>query len=203
MKSSFRTKTKMSFNFTFKRTYCQSSKKLSHVDEQGKANMVDVTQKESTKRIATARGSIYVGAEVMKLITENNIKKGDVLGVSKLSGIIAAKKTSDLIPLCHNIPLHSVKLTTTLIEDSYVIIIEATVSSEGKTGVEMEALTAVSISALTIYDMCKAVSKNMKINDIHLIKKSGGASGDYNSEIKVKDYTDVPMTQKTVFLGGI
>lgn len=197
-------RTKAKFILTFKRLYSTINKggNLTHVDEAGSAHMVDVSSKSITSREATAKGRIHVGPEITRLIKENNIKKGDVLGVSKLAGILAAKKTSDLIPLCHNIPLNSINVTVALDEAKNEVMIEATVTCDGKTGVEMEALTAVSVSALTIYDMCKAVSKNMKIYDICLVRKTGGSSGDHKVEVRVKSYEDV-LRKKTVFIGGI
>lgn len=150
--------------------------KLSHINKEGKAHMVDVSDKHITKRTATAQGSIYIGSKITALIKENNMKKGDVLSVSQLAGIMAAKKTPDLIPLCHNISLNSVDVEATLDESSKCVLIRATVVCNGKTGVEMEALTAVSIAALTVYDMCKAVTHDMCITDIKLVKKTGGTS---------------------------
>ncbi|KAL3278770.1 hypothetical protein HHI36_016296 [Cryptolaemus montrouzieri] len=177
-------KIETTFNKCFKRMYSSSkSKNLTHIDEQGKASMVDVSTKNVTSRTATAKGSVYVGASITKLIKENNIKKGDVLGVAKLAGIMAAKKTSELVPLCHNISLNNIKVDTSLDEEKNIVFIEATVSCDGKTGVEMEALTAVSIAALTIYDMCKAVNKKMIIKDIYLVRKTGGSSGIHDFEI--------------------
>lgn len=148
--------------------------KLTHVDESGKAKMVNVVDKEETKRRAIARGEVHVGSDISKLIASNMMKKGDVLSIAQIAGIMGAKNTSNLIPLTHNIPLSSIKINVTLIGD--IVEIEATVECFGKTGVEIEALTAVSISALTIYDMCKAVSHNIKITNIELMEKSGGKS---------------------------
>lgn len=148
--------------------------KLTHVDESGRAKMVNVVDKEETKRRAIARGEVHVGSDISKLIASNMMKKGDVLSIAQIAGIMGAKNTSNLIPLTHNIPLSSIKINVTLIGD--IVEIEATVECFGKTGVEIEALTAVSISALTIYDMCKAVSHNIKITNIELMEKSGGKS---------------------------
>ena len=145
------------------------SKNFSHIDKTGKAKMVDVGEKVELKRIAIAKGFIYLAKETIKLIKSNKLKKGDVLAVAKIAGIQGAKKTSDLIPLCHPLLLTNIDLSFEIKSDK--VEIEATVSCTGKTGVEMEALTAVSISALTIYDMCKAVDKNMKIGEIFLLQK--------------------------------
>ena len=161
-----------------------SSKALSHVDPAtGKAQMVDVGGKEVTFRRAIAEGSIVVGSEIIKLISQNEIKKGDVLTVAQLAGIMAAKRTSDLIPLCHPIALSNVKLDLSIDVESESVLIKADVRCEGKTGVEMEALTAVSVAALTIYDMCKGVSHEIEIKKINLLSKSGGRSGTYNKKI--------------------
>ncbi|XP_033356140.1 molybdenum cofactor biosynthesis protein 1 isoform X4 [Bombus vosnesenskii] len=154
---------------------------LSHVDQSGKASMVDVGSKNETKRIAIARGIVQVNSTISKLIAENNVKKGDVLSVAQLAGIMAAKRTSDLIPLCHPLPLSYANVLLRLNEELHCIEITAEVRCTGKTGVEMEALTAVSIAALTIYDMCKyaASPKSMKISDIELVSKTGGTKGDF------------------------
>jgi cyclic pyranopterin phosphate synthase len=154
------------------RLYSTNSKNLTHVDETGKAKMVNVIDKIETKRRAVARGEIFVGDEISKLIASNTMKKGDVLTVAQIAGIMGAKNTSNLIPLTHNIPLSSIKVNVKLNGD--IVEIEAAVECFGKTGVEIEALTAVSISALTIYDMCKAVSHDIKITNIQLMEKSGG-----------------------------
>lgn len=147
--------------------------------------MVEVGDKEVTKRIATASGKIIMKKETLDRIKEGQIKKGDVLSVSEIAGIMGAKQTSNLIPMCHNIFLSGANIDFNFIEDG--VQVQATVKTEGKTGVEMEALTAVSIACLTIYDMCKAIDKDMIINDIKLIKKSGGKSGDYvRKDIKGK-----------------
>ncbi|XP_013414048.1 molybdenum cofactor biosynthesis protein 1-like isoform X2 [Lingula anatina] len=152
---------------------------LTHIDMEGKAQMVSVGHKKNTLRTATASGVITVGKEVFHLIESNQVKKGDVLTVAKLAGIMGAKQCSNLIPLCHNIPLNSIEVELSLDAVSHSILIEATVSSSGKTGVEMEALTGVTIAALTVYDMCKAVTHKMVIHDIKLLSKSGGQRGDY------------------------
>lgn len=161
-----------------------SSKALSHVDPStGKAQMVDVGGKEVTFRRAIAEGSVVVGSEIIKLISQNEIKKGDVLTVAQLAGIMAAKRTSELIPLCHPIPLTNVKIYLRIDVESESVLIKADVKCEGKTGVEMEALTAVSVAALTIYDMCKGVSHEIEIRKINLLSKSGGRSGTYHKKI--------------------
>lgn len=147
---------------------------LTHVDGAGKAHMVDVSDKPATLRTATAQGTVYVGPEVAALIKENSLKKGDVLTVSQLAGVIGAKKTSELIPLCHNINLNNVKITAALIPETHSVQITCKAKCHGKTGVEMEALTGVSVAALTVYDMCKAVTHDMVIKEIKLIEKTGG-----------------------------
>lgn len=136
--------------------------------------MVDVGEKSSSHRIATAAGRIFVGREITAMIRSNSIKKGDVLTVARISGIMGAKRTAEIIPLCHNIPLNSVKVDTKLNEDTHEVEVVATVKCDGKTGIEMEALFAVSTALLTIYDMCKAVSQQMEIRAVHLVQKSGG-----------------------------
>ena len=150
---------------------------FTHFNENGRARMVDVSEKDETKRKAVARGYIQMGADTIKAVTEWRIKKGDVLSVAQVGGICGAKKTWDLIPMCHNIFLTGADIKFNILETE--IEIEATVSTVGKTGVEMEALTAVSMAALTIYDMCKAIDKDMVINNIRLVKKVGGKSGEY------------------------
>ncbi|GAA0116441.1 cyclic pyranopterin monophosphate synthase MoaC [Clostridium senegalense] len=153
---------------------------FTHFNENGRAHMVNVGGKDDTKRIATAVGSIKMNKETINIIKNGLIKKGDVLSVAQIGGIMGAKKTSDLIPMCHNIFLTGADIKFNVLDTE--IEIEATVSTYGKTGVEMEALTAVSVTALTIYDMCKAVDKDMIIGEIKLIKKTGGKSGDYERE---------------------
>ena len=157
------------------------SQKLSHIDEEGQARMVDVGHKPETIRTAVAKGSVLMLPETLRLILEGNIKKGDVLSTARIAGIMAAKKTSDLIPLCHPLPITHVEVDFSIVQEESRIDIEAAVRVTGKTGVEMEALTAVSVAALTIYDMAKAVDRGMRITDIHLASKQGGASGDYFS----------------------
>jgi cyclic pyranopterin phosphate synthase len=152
-------------------------KKLSHLDEAGRPKMVDVSGKVQTARVAVAGGSIRMKPATFKMIKSGGTAKGDVLSVAKLAGIMAAKKTPDLIPLCHPILIGSVDIEFTLDETTGTIAIITTVASTGQTGVEMEALTATAVTALTIYDMCKAVDRAMRIENIRLIKKSGGKSG--------------------------
>jgi cyclic pyranopterin phosphate synthase len=154
-------------------------KKLSHVDAQGRARMVDVGEKTITAREAVATGTIRMTPQVLRLIMAGQVPKGDVLAVARVAGIMAAKRTPDLIPLCHPLPISSVSVEFAPRAEAGIITIEARVKVEGKTGVEMEALTAVSVAALTIYDMCKAVDKGMVISDICLLKKTGGKSGTY------------------------
>lgn len=155
---------------------------FTHFDATGKAHMVDVGGKDETERVATARGSVFASPETIALIRDGGVKKGDVLSVARLAGIMGAKRTPDLIPLCHPLALTSVKVALTIDESRDAVDIEATCKLKGRTGVEMEALTAVSIAALTVYDMAKAVDKAMRIGDIRLVAKSGGKSGDYRGE---------------------
>ncbi len=157
-------------------------KKLSHVNEQGDAQMVDVGGKQQTERIAVAVGEIVMKPETLQMIRDDKIKKGDVLTVAKVAGISAAKKTSEMIPLCHPLALNYISVEFNFDEELPGVRITASVKTNGKTGVEMEALTAVSISALTIYDMAKAMEKTMTIQNIHLVEKRGGKSGDFVNE---------------------
>ena len=154
---------------------------FTHLDSQGRARMVDVSDKAATGRVAVARGRIVMSPETLAKIREGGVGKGDVLSVARLAGIMGAKRTSDLIPLCHPLPLSSVKVELTLDPDASAVDITATCKVVGPTGVEMEALTAVSLAALTIYDMCKALDRGMRIGDIRLIHKSGGKSGTYEA----------------------
>ena len=149
-------------------------KKLSHVDESGKALMVDVGPKTATERMAVVTGSVLMQPETLKLIESNAIEKGDVLGVARIAGIMAAKNTAQLIPLCHPLPLDQVNVEFRLDHERSSVDIRATARTTAKTGVEMEAMTAVSVAALTIYDMCKAVDRGMRIGDIRLRRKTGG-----------------------------
>lgn len=154
---------------------------LTHFDAQGDAHMIDVSDKPVTARIAVASGYIKMTLETFDIIEEGSAKKGDVLGVARLAGIMAAKKTSDLIPLCHPLPVTKVAVDLTLDADLPGVQITATVKTSGQTGVEMEALTAVSIAALTVYDMTKAVDRSMQIGGIRVMLKDGGKSGRYDA----------------------
>ena len=154
--------------------------KLSHLDNQGQAHMVDVSAKDVTTRSATARGRVLMLAETLVLLRDGLAKKGDVLATARIAGIMAAKKTSDLIPLCH--PLMITKVSVDFQMGDCVVDVEATVKVEGKTGVEMEALTACSVACLTIYDMLKAVDRGMKITDLRVVEKSGGKSGLFKAD---------------------
>ena len=155
---------------------------FTHFNQDGEAIMVDVSQKDITMRIAIAEGSIKVNQEVFRSIKEQTNKKGDVLAVARIAGIMAAKKTSDMIPLCHPLFITKVTIDFELDEDNYMIKAIATTKVNGKTGVEMEALHAVSVTLLTIYDMCKAIDKSMEIADIRRLHKEGGKSGVYDYE---------------------
>ena len=152
--------------------------RLTHLDEAGRANMVDVGWKPDTDREAVARGFVSMLPETLRLIKDGLVKKGDVLATARLAGIMAAKQTSHLIPLCHPIPLNQVEVDLDLDDGRVGVRISATARTTAKTGVEMEALTAVSVAALTLYDMCKSVDRGMRIQDIRLVKKTGGKSGD-------------------------
>jgi cyclic pyranopterin phosphate synthase len=154
---------------------------LTHFDAEGKAVMVDVSGKPETERMATASGSITMRPETLALIRDGAVAKGDVLSVARLAGIMGAKRTPDLIPLCHPLALSSVQVELTAVPERSAIVIEATCRLKGRTGVEMEAMTAVAIAALTIYDMCKAVDRGMVIGEIRLIHKSGGKSGAWDT----------------------
>ncbi|MEO1190142.1 MAG: cyclic pyranopterin monophosphate synthase MoaC [Pseudomonadota bacterium] len=156
--------------------------RLTHFDAEGKAAMVDVGAKEETLRVATARGEVLVAPETFALIEAGKLGKGDVLAVARLAGIMAAKRTPDLIPLCHPLALTSVKVDLSLDRERSAVLIEATCKLTGKTGVEMEALTAVSVAGLTVYDMCKAVDRGMTIGAVRLVAKSGGKSGDFRQD---------------------
>ena len=157
----------------------QASPKLSHVDTEGHARMVDIGSKGDTNRVAMAMAMVHLGPESFSLVKENKIVKGDVLTVAQLAGIMACKLTPSLIPLCHNIQITHSEVNLELDEENFAVCITGTVNSVGKTGVEMESLTAVTIAALTVYDMCKAVSRDIVISDVKLVRKSGGKSGDY------------------------
>ncbi|MBS1115044.1 MAG: moaC [Nitrospirae bacterium] len=154
-------------------------KKLTHIDAEGKARMVDVSDKTVTVREAVARGFVSMKPETVRLILDKNIPKGDVIATARIAGMMAAKKTGELIPMCHPLNLTSVAVEMNVEEEKNRVRVEARVKTVGQTGVEMEALTAVSVAALTIYDMCKAVDKEMMISDIVLVEKRGGKSGEF------------------------
>jgi cyclic pyranopterin phosphate synthase len=154
--------------------------KLTHLDEAGAAHMVDVSAKDVTKRVATAQGHIAMSGDALAAIREGTLAKGDALAVARIAGIMAAKRTAELIPLCHPLPISAVSVDLVLGESG--IDCTATVSTAGQTGVEMEALTAVSIALLTLYDMAKAIDKAMRIGEVRLIAKSGGRSGDWRAD---------------------
>jgi cyclic pyranopterin monophosphate synthase len=158
------------------------AKKLSHIDDAGRARMVDIGEKPDSERSAVACGEIVMKFETLNLIKEGLIKKGDVLTVAQIAGISAAKRTSDLIPLCHPITITHIDVSLSLDDTLPGVLIKAEVKTTGKTGVEMEALTAVSVAALTVYDMAKAAEKTMKIQNIRLVEKHGGRSGDIVNE---------------------
>jgi len=153
--------------------------KLSHIDSKGKANMVDISSKSETERTATAFAEVLVSKELFGKIKKNDLAKGDVLSIAKIAGIQAAKKTSELIPLCHNILLSKIDLDLKLNAKNHSVKIVSYAKTVSRTGIEMEALTAVSVAALTIYDMCKAADKSIIIKEIKLLTKTGGKSGDY------------------------
>jgi cyclic pyranopterin phosphate synthase len=154
---------------------------LTHVDHSGRIQMVDVGPKPETERMAIAAGAVVTRPETLRLIAQGELAKGDVLNTARLAGIMAAKRTAELIPLCHPIPLSHISVDLTLDENESRVKIVATVRSRGRTGVEMEALTAVSVAALTVYDMAKAVERTMRIENIHLVEKRGGQRGDFDS----------------------
>ena len=156
-----------------------SDEKLTHLDAQGKASMVDVGAKPISERIAIASGSVVMKAETLAMIRAGNLKKGDVLAAARIAGIMAAKRTADLIPLCHPIALDKISLDLAFDNSNHAIDIVATVKTSGTTGVEMEALTAVSVAALTVYDMAKAVDRDMRLSNIRLLEKRGGTRGDF------------------------
>ncbi|WP_366515967.1 cyclic pyranopterin monophosphate synthase MoaC [uncultured Cetobacterium sp.] len=155
---------------------------LTHFNKDGKAIMVDVTEKNETKRVALTKGKISMNKETYLKVKEGTIQKGDVLGVARVAGIMGAKKTSDLIPMCHPLFITGVEIEFNFFDDELTIEVATSVKTAGKTGVEMEALTATTTALLTIYDMCKAMDKTMVIKDVRLCKKSGGKSGDFINE---------------------
>ena len=154
---------------------------FSHLDAEGKAVMVDVSDKDVTERTATARGTVSMSPETVGKIVAGGVAKGDVLTVARLAGIMAAKRTAELIPLCHPLALTAIDVDLRCDEERSVVDIEATCRLSGRTGVEMEALTAVSVAALTVYDMCKAVDRGMRIGDVRLVHKAGGRSGAFEA----------------------
>ena len=154
---------------------------LTHLDAEGRARMVDVSEKPETERVAVAKGSVLMQPQTLALIAAGNVKKGDVLSVARLAGIMASKRTPDLIPLCHPLALTSVTVDLAMAPERNAVDITATCKLTGRTGVEMEALTAVAVAALTVYDMCKAVDRSMTVTDIRLVHKSGGKSGTYDA----------------------
>ena len=155
---------------------------FTHFNEQGRAKMVDVGEKPISERTAVAAGSVLVNENTFALIRSGGMKKGDVLTTAQIAGIMGAKRTSEVIPMCHPVAVNGINLDLSLNEERYAVEITAEVSCDGRTGVEMEALTAVSIAALTVYDMCKAVQKDMVITDIRLLRKTGGVHGDFIRE---------------------
>lgn len=159
-----------------------TSQELTHLNSDGQAEMVDVGAKAETQRLARAGATVSMRADTLRLIRLGDIKKGDVLGTARIAGIMAAKRAAELIPLCHPLPITKISLDLRLDDNTNAVIIEATVKTTAQTGVEMEALTAVSVAALTIYDMAKAVDRAMRITDIRLLEKRGGARGDYLAE---------------------
>ena len=155
---------------------------FTHIDSEGNAVMVDISAKQETERMAMAKGGVVVSPKTMKMIMAGSVKKGDVLSIAQLAGIMGAKRVPDLIPLCHPLNLSSIKVKLICDTERNTVDITAICKLTGQTGVEMEALTAVSIAALTVYDMCKAVDKSMRITDIRLVQKSGGKSGTFEAK---------------------
>jgi cyclic pyranopterin phosphate synthase len=158
-----------------------SEKQLSHIDDAGRARMVDVTAKDETLRVAVAKGRVVMRPETLRLLLRGEIAKGNVLTTAQVAGTMAAKKTSELIPMCHPLLLTGIDVELTPDEAASAVEITATVRTTGKTGVEMEALTAVSVAALTVYDMCKAVDRGMRVDGVRLVSKTGGKSGDWSA----------------------
>jgi cyclic pyranopterin monophosphate synthase len=180
-KAKLRAKSKPKSKPTVKRA-APADAKLSHIDQRGQAHMVDVSGKNLTERIAVAEGRVIMQPATLEAVIAGNAQKGDVLGAARLAGIMAAKRTHGLIPLCHPLPITKVEIEITPDAALPGFLVQATVKVTGQTGVEMEALVAVSISCLTIYDMAKAIEKGMRIEGIHLLSKSGGKSGDFRAE---------------------
>ena len=157
-------------------------KDLTHMDSQGRPKMVDVTQKKDTQRTAVAKGTVFMQPETLERILQGTLKKGDVLSVAQTAGIMAVKKTWDAIPMCHNIPISGVEMDMIPDTESSAIHISVKAVTYGKTGIEMEALHGVAVAALTIYDMCKAIDRGMRITDVRLVEKTGGKSGEFKGE---------------------
>ena len=155
---------------------------LTHMDKSGRPRMVDVSEKSDTRRNAVAKGSVYMAKETLAKIREGGVQKGDVLSVAQTAGILAAKNTAYVIPMCHNLFITGVEMDFALDEENAAVHITAGADTVGRTGIEMEALYAVSVAALTIYDMCKAIDKTMRVSDIRLVRKSGGKSGDFAAD---------------------
>jgi cyclic pyranopterin phosphate synthase len=155
---------------------------LTHLDAQGRARMVDVSAKDETERVAVAKGAVFMLPETLEAIVSGAVPKGDVFATARIAGIMAAKRTPDLVPLCHPLPITGVTVELNADRDRSAVEIAATVKVKGRTGVEMEALTAVSVAALTIYDMCKAIDRGMAIGEVRLVRKAGGKSGAYEAE---------------------
>ncbi|MGI5963271.1 MAG: cyclic pyranopterin monophosphate synthase MoaC [Lawsonibacter sp.] len=166
--------------------YLEPEKDFTHFNEQGRAKMVDVGEKNVTRRTAVAAGRVLVNPETFARIQSGGMKKGDVLTVAQIAGVMGAKRTPDLIPMCHPVQVDGIDLTLWLDQERHSVEIKATVSCQGRTGVEMEALTAVSTAALTVYDMCKAVQKDIVIENIRLLEKTGGVHGDFRREEEQK-----------------
>ena len=157
-------------------------KNLTHMDSQGRPKMVDVTEKKDTHRTAVAKGTVYMQAETLERILQGTLKKGDVLSVAQTAGVMAVKKTWEVIPMCHNIPISGVEMEMIPDRESSAIHISVKAVTYGKTGIEMEALHGVTVAALTIYDMCKAIDRGMRITDVRLVEKTGGKSGEFHGE---------------------
>ncbi len=170
------------FHPVWRYNFAMTDSKLSHIDDEGRAHMVDVGSKPETERMAVAKGEVHLKPETLSLIRSGLMKKGDVLTVAQIAGIQAAKRTAELIPLCHPIPIHQVQVDLQIRDDLPGVEITARLKSSGKTGIEMEALTAVAVAALTVYDMVKAVEKTARIQNILLVEKRGGVSGDVSNE---------------------
>lgn len=161
--------------------------RLTHTDQSGKAAMVDVSDKDITSRLARARGTLVMQPETLQAIQDNKLKKGDVLATARIAGVMAAKRTHDLIPLCHPLMLNDVQVDITSDSNKAALNVETSVKTNGKTGVEMEALTACSIALLTLYDMAKAIDRTMVMSEVRVVEKAGGASGDWKADAETGD----------------